>query len=335
MRKVVITGAAALMISACALPFGLGRPSASQLETGATDYLAKAKSFEAKATFLDGTKAYNLDIEYAAPSTVHIGGKQGDNDLEMLSSNGKAYYKGQLFLDTLLADPNAQKLLRAAGDRWVTSSQIAAIDTTAITDPSKTKLLLSGGASNRQDDVNFNGQNTAELTLPAVIVNITEDSPYHLVRLRSIAGQALGSSSHLDVAFSNYNKDFGIKTPSDVFDLDDPTTWPPRYQVDAVHQQEASQGSCGDPCVLSADMENTGGINGGPQPGLPPAAPSTVTFVLTASDQSSLGSCKATIQPDRPHSQKFTVTCSIQTSAWTNYAGNYTYGASVDNPAYD
>jgi hypothetical protein len=328
MRNLVITGAAALMISACGLPFGLGHPSTSQLDSGAADYLAKAKSFEAKATFLDGLKAYNLDIEYAAPSTVHIGGTQGDNDLEMLSYNGKAYYKGQLFLNTVLADANAQKILKAAGDRWVTSSQIAPIDTSAITDPSKAKLLLTGPVSNRQDDVTFNGQNTAELTLPAVIVNITEDSPYRLVRLRSIAGQALEGESHLDVAFSSYNKDFGIQPPSDVFDFDDPTTWPPRYQVDAVHQQEVSQGSCGDPCVLSADLENTGGLNGA-------SAPSTVTFVLTASDQSSLGSCKATIQPDRPHGQKFTVTCTIQSSAWTNYAGNYTYGATVDNPAYD
>jgi len=328
MRNLLITGAAALIFSACGLPFGLGHPSASQLENGAADYLAKAKSFEAKATFLDGPKAYSLDIEYAAPSTVHIGGTQGDNDLEMLSYNGKAYFKGQLFLNTVLVDPNVQKVLKGARDRWVTSSQIAPIDTSAITDPTKTKLLLSGGASNRQDDVTFNGLNTAELTLPAVIVNITEDSPYRLVRLRSIAGQSLGGESHVDVAFSNYNKDFGIHPPSDVFDFDDPTTWPPRYQIDAVHQQEASQGSCGDPCVLSADMENTGGLNGGP-------ARSTVTFVLTASDQSSLGSCKATIQPERPHGQKFTVSCTIQTSAWTNYAGNYTYGATVDNPAYD
>jgi hypothetical protein len=100
--------------------------------------------------------------------------------------------------------------------------------------------------------------------------------------------------------------------------------------VDAVHQQESSPGSrsCGDPCVLSADVENTGGLNGG-------SAPSTVTFDLTAKDLSSLGSCKATIQPDRPHGQKFTVSCTIRSSAWTNYAGDYTYRASLDNPAYD
>ncbi len=330
MRNLLITGAAALMISACALPFGLGRPSASQLESGAADYLAKAKSFEANATFLDGPKAYKLDIEFASPSTVHIGGTQGDNNLEMLSYNGKTYYKGQLFLNTVVVDANAQIILKAARDRWVTSSQVAPIDTSEITDPSKARLLLSGAASNRQDDVTFNGLNTAELTLPAVIVNITEDSPYRLVRLRSIAGQALGSESHLDVAFSNYNKDFGIQAPSDVFDFDDPTTWPPRYQVDAVHQQESSPGSlsCGDPCVLSADMENTGGLNGA-------SAPSTVTFDLTAKDLSPLGSCKATIQLDRPHGQKFTVSCSIRSAAWTNYAGDYTYRATVDNPAYD
>ena len=328
MRKLLLTSVTALVIGACGLPFGLGHPSTSQLETGAADNLAKAKSFEAKATFLDGSKPYNLDIEYSAPSTVHIGGAQGDNNLEMLSINGKAYYKGQQFLNTVLADKNAQMVLNGAHDRWVTSSQLAPIDTSSITDATKARLLLSGAASSRQDDVTFNGQNTAELTLPAVIANITEDSPYRLVRLRSIAGQALGGTSHLDVAFTNYNKDFGIQPPSNAFDFDDPTTWPPRYQVDAVHQQEVSPGSCGDPCVLSADVENTGGVNGA-------SAPSTISFALTASDQSSLGSCKATIQPDRPHGQKFTVSCSIQSQAWTNYSGNYTYAATSDNPTYD
>lgn len=327
MRKVVLISATALAVAACGLPFGLGHPSAAQLESGAADNLAKAKSYEAKATFLDGPKAYSVDIEYAAPSTVHIGGTQGDNALEMLSYNGKAYYKGQLFLDTVLVDPNAQKVLKGAHDRWVTSSQVPAIDTSEITDPSKARLLLSGVASGRQDDVTYNGQNTAELTLPAVIVNITEDSPYRLVRLRSIADQSLGGVSHLDVAFSNYNKDFGIQAPSDVFDFDDPTTWPPLYHVDAF-TTEPNPMTCNDPCVLTADMENTGGLNGA-------SAPSTVTFVLTASDQSSLGTCKVTIQPDRPHGQKFTVSCSIQSPAWTNYAGNYTYTATADNPAYD
>ncbi len=329
MRKLLLISATALLMCACGLPFGLGRPSDSDLESGAADSLSKAKSFEAKATFLDGSKLYSLDIEYAAPSTIHISGKQGDNDVEMLNYGGKTYYKGRLFLGTLLSDQNAQTVLKGTDDRWVTSSQLAPIDTSAITDPSKVRLLLSGSASNRQDDVTFNGQQTAELTLPAAIVNITETSPYRLVRLRSIAGQTLGGGSQLDVVFSNYGKDFGIQAPSNAFDFDDPTTWPPLYQVDSVAQKEISQGSCGDPCVLSAVIENVGGVNGG-------AAPSSVTFSLTRDvDQSTLGSCKATISPDHQHGQKFTVGCSIRSADWTNFSGNYHYGAQADNPTYD
>src|SRR5439155_826398 len=111
--------------------------------------------------------------------------------------------------------------------------------------------------------------------------------------------------------FTSYGKDFALAAPNNVFDFDDPTTWPPRYQVDAVHQQEASAGSCGDPCVLSADVENTGGLNGA-------AAPSTVTFVLTASDQSSLGSskspCSARARPGsaRPKRPRSWPTCSAR-----------------------
>jgi hypothetical protein len=80
--------------------------------------------------------------------------------------------------------------------------------------------------------------------------------------------------------------------------------------------------------VITVVIENLGGVNGA-------TAPSTVTCVLTAKDGTSLGSTKVTIQPDRPYGQKFTMSCTIQSSAWTNYQGDYTYGATADNPAYD
>jgi hypothetical protein len=330
MRKLLLTSAMALVIAACGLPFGLGRTSTSQLENGAADNLAKAKSVEAKGTFTQSTITYQFDTKFVAPSTEDVQVTQGTLSYEALQINGKIYLKGSAFLQSQITDPTeGQQLAKVVGDRWYTSKEAQPVDTSEITDANKVKAnFLSNIATKRTDDVIVDGQPTAELTLGDFILNITEDSPYHLVRLRSANGKTVQGISNLDMKFTNYNKDFALSAPTNVFDFDDPTTWPPRYQVDAVHQQEVSQGSCGDPCVLSADVENTGGLNGA-------SAPSTITFVLTASDQSSLGSCKATIQPDRPHGQKFTVSCSIQSSAWTNYAGQYTYGATPDNPAYD
>ena len=113
--------------------------------------------------------------------------------------------------------------------------------------PSKVKAnFCSGGASqtNARTTSPYDGLNTAELTLPEVIVNITEDSPYRLVRLRSIDAQDAwrGDLARRRCVHATTTRTFGIQAPTNVFDLDDPTTWPPRYQVDAVHQQEISPG---------------------------------------------------------------------------------------------
>ena len=330
MRKLLLTSIAVLVIAACGLPFGLGRASTSQLENGAADSLAKAKSVEAQGTFTEGTTTYQFDTKYVAPSTEDIQITQGTLSYEELQLNGKVYFKGSQYLASKITDPTeAQQLTRVVGDRWYTSKDAQPVDTSAITDANKVKAnFLSTIADKRADDVMVDGKQTAELTLSDFILNITEDSPYRLVRLRSANSKVVQDISKVDMKFTNYDKDFSLAAPTNVFDFDDPTTWPPRYQVDAVHQQEVSPGSCGDPCVLSADVENTGGLNGA-------SAPSIITFVLTASDQSSLGSCKATVQPDRPHGQKFSVSCTIQSQAWTNYSGNYTYAATPDNPAYD
>ena len=331
MRKLLMTSATALVICACGLPFGLGRASTSQLENGAADNLAKAKSVEAKGTFTQGTTDYQFDTKYVAPTTEDVQVTQGTVSYEVLQMNGKVYLKGSQFLASQISDPTeAQQLAKVVGDRWYTSNNAQPVDTSAITDANKVKAnFLSTIADKRNEDVKVDGQNTAELTLGDFILNITEDSPYRLVRLRSANAKTVQGISKVDMKFTNYDQNFSLPAPTNVFDFDDPTTWPPRYQVDSVSQVTiAGTTSCNDPCILSASVENTGGVNGA-------KAPSTITFVLTASDQSSLGSCKATIQPDRPHGQKFTVSCTIQSSAWTNYSGNYTYSATPDNPAYD
>jgi len=332
MRKLLLTSAAALMIAACGLPFGLGKPSTSQLENGAADNMAKAKSFEAQGTFSESGTNYKFDTRYVAPSTEDIQVTQGNISYELLQMDGKVYFKGSDYLASILgSDPNAQQLVKGVGTRWYTTKNATPIDLSAITDANKVKAnFLNTIATKRTDDVIFSGLDTAELTLVDGIVNITEDSPYRLVRLRSIKGQSLNGVTGFDMTFSNYGKDFGIQAPTDVFDFDDPTTWPPLYKVDSV-AQKAIPGttSCDDPCVLSAVIENVGGLKGA-------SAPSTITFTLSnASDNSSLGTCQVKIQPDKPHAQQFTVSCSIQSATWTNFTGNYNYGANAHNPAYD
>lgn len=331
MRKLLVTSAVALLVGACGLPFGIGHPSTADLTHGAADNLAKAKSFEVKARFTQNGKPTDLDIQFTAPATIHITGSQGADEFEMLRYGGKVYYKGASYLATIITDQDAASVLKGARTRWVTSSQFNGIDTSALTDPSKARQVLTSIVTKRQDDVTVDGQNTAELTLPVAVVNITEDSPYRLVRVRSIPGQPLQEGvADLDESLSNYDKNFGSQAPDDVFDFDDPTTWPPRYVADTISQTTISgTNSCDDPCRLSAEVENSGGLKGG-------TMGSTVTFKLTsAADNSLLGSCSVTIQPDHPHAEKFTVGCSIQSSAWTNFTGSYHYGADIDNPTYD
>jgi len=331
MRKLLLTSAAALLIGACGLPFGLGRPSTAQLENGAADSLAKATSFEAKGVVTESSTDYTFDTKYVKPSTEDVLVTQGALSYEVMQIGGKVYFKGNAFLSSMLKSADAQQILKAVGDRWFTTSTAQPVDTSAITDAGKVKAnFLTTIADKRTDDVVVDGQQTAELTLSDIILNITESSPYRLVRLRSVSGQSINGVSNLDMKFTNYNQDFGLVQPTNVFDLDDPTTWPPLYQLDSVTQVVIpGTTSCNDPCVLNATVENAGGVNGA-------SASSTVTFVLTSdADNSTLGSCKVTIQPDRPHAQKFTASCSIQSSAWSNFSGNYHYNATVDNPAYD
>lgn len=326
MRKLFITSAAALLMAACSLPFGIGRPSTSQLENGAADNLANAKSFEVKGTFTASQTHYTFDTKYVRPSTEDTQISEGSVSYEVMQIGGKVYVKGSAYLTNALTSADAKQIINAVGDRWFTTSTAQPVDLSPITDANKVKSnFLTTISDKRNDDVSVDGQNTAELTLSDAILNITESTPYRLVRLRSAGGKSVNGVGDFDMKFSNWDQEFGLQTPTNVFDLDDPTTWPPYYQ----QVGNPNNSACNDPCVLSQVMQNAGGLNGA-------SAPSTVTFTLKAQDQTTvLGSCKVTIQPDHPHGQQFTVSCSIQSAAWTNYAGNYYYLDQVDNPSYD
>jgi hypothetical protein len=326
MRRMDATCAAALSLASCGLPFGIGRPSTADLENGAAAYLTKAKSFEMAGSFTRGSDTFKLDVQFTTPSTLHEDVTKNGVQVELIQAGGKVYYRGAEFVaGEVGSDASGKTLAKAIGNRWFTSEDATPIDTSSILDANKVKAnFLTTIASTRHDDVKFKDENTAELTAFDVIVNITESSPYRVVRVRSIKGKTVDGNTDADIAVSNYNKDFGIQAPSDVFDVDDMSTWPPLYTVIDV-----SNARCSVPCTLSAVLQNQGGLTGAP-------APSSVTFTLkNHSNGSLLGSCKATISPDVAHGSKVTKSCTISSSAWANFSGDYTYTATLSNPAYD
>jgi hypothetical protein len=330
MRRLVVVGAVGLMMAACGLPFGIGQASTSQLLNGAADTLSKASGFEVSGKFTTGTDKYQIDLKYQSSGAAHMDITKGTQKLELLQIGGKAYYRGKDFVaSTAGTDTFGQALARAVGDKWFTSKDAAPLDMSAFTDASKVKAnFLTSLSVTRKDSVSVNGTDTAELSDSNTIENITESSPYQLLRLRTQTGKTSSDTTDMDLTFSNYNQNFNITQPTDIFQMDDPTTWPPYYQVTAINLN----GCTADPCNLAATVTNTGGAKGA-------SAPSTVTFTLTNdADSSPLGTCKVAVTPDVDNTKTATVSCSITGGAWTAFVqagGNYHAKAVADNPAYD
>ena len=313
-------------MAGCDLPFINNLPSTSQLINGAADGFAKATAFEISGPFTEGSDTYTMDIQFTPPTNAHITMTKNNLQIEALQVSGKVYYHGRDFVASVVGTTTSdQQLARAVGDRWFTSSTATPIDMSSFTDASKVKANFFTTLNvKRKDNVSINGVKTAELTASEYILNITEASPYHLVQLRTVPGHTVQLLTNANLTISNYNKDFAIVAPTNVFNLDDHSTWPPQYVRTSI-----SNSKCADPCILSAVFSNNGGTTGA-------SAPSTVTFTLTSkADSSVLGTCKNVIQPDVPNGQSVTVNCSISSTAWTNFNGTYIYNAVVDNPSYD
>ena len=326
MRNFLVAAVAGLMATACGLPFGIGQASTSQLINGAADNLASASGFEVKGKFTTGGHNYTFDLEYQKPDAADMVVDQDAVHLELLQVGGKAYYKSKdILTSTVGTDPFGQSVARAVGDKWFTSQDATPIDTTQFTDSQKVKAnFLNTLGVSRKDNVSVNGTDTAELSTSDTIVNISESSPYHLVRVETKPGKTVSDVSNGDFEFINYGKSFGLTAPTDVWQIDEPSTWPAYYSVNSI-----SVSRCDDPCVISAVIANKGGTKTG-------STPSVLTFTLTSkADQSSLGTCKVTISPDISHGTTTTKSCSISTPQWTAFSGTYLYDATVDNPAYD
>jgi len=261
MRRLLGVAAAALLAAACGLPFGLGLPSTTQLINGADDELAKASAFEMAGRFTTGSDSIQLDVQLTAPSTVQMTVTVSSIQREVIQIGGKVYNRGKDYVPTLLGtDTNGTALAHAVGSHWFTSKDAIPLDTSGFTVTSKLKTqFLSALTYNRKDNVSADGVDTAELSGSASILNITESSPYRLVRLRTAQGQTVSDVTNLDFVFTNYNKNFGTQAPTNVFDLDDPTTWPPYYFAESI---SISNGGCthsscwsGGPCSTPSDCQ--------------------------------------------------------------------------------
>ena len=325
--RLLVVVSAGLLAAGCGLPFGGPTlPTTAELINGAADGFGKATGLEVQGSFTQGTDNYTIDMQITPPSNAHITMTQNSLQIEANQVNGKVYYRGKAFVASVLGTSSSgQQIAKAVGGRWFTSRGATPIDVSGFTDASKVKAnFLNTLTVKRKDNVTVNGVNTAELTADDYVLNISEASPHRLVYLTTVAGKSVQQLTNAKLGFSNYNKDFALQTPTNVFDVDDKTTWPPEY-----FRVSISNSKCSDPCILSAVFQNDGGLTGA-------TAPSTVTFTLTnKADNSLIGSCKVTIQPDVANGQKVTESCSISNAAWTNFSGTYVYNAVVDNPSYD
>jgi hypothetical protein len=331
MHKVLLAAVVCFLAAACSLPFGIGQASTSQLVNGAADNLAKASGFEVSGGFTTGSDKYQIDIKYQSSGDAHANVTVGTTSVELIQTGGKVYYHGKDAAAGFVgSDAFGQAEPTAVGDKWFTTTKATPIDMSGFTDASKVKAnFLNTISLSRKDDVSINGVNTAELSDSETIINVTESSPYDLVRLRTQPGKSSSDVSDMDIAFTNYNKDFSISAPADALNLDDATTFPPFYQVTAINLSRCN----GDPCNVSATVQNSAGSKGA-------SAPSTVTFTATNdADGSVLGTCKSTISPDIANGAKATVGCSITGGAWTAFVngsgGSFHVKAEPDNPAYD
>jgi hypothetical protein len=331
MRKVLMAAVVCFLAAACGLPFGIGQASTSQLLNGAADSLAKASGFEVAGKFTSGSDKFQIDIQYQSSGDAHVNVTIGTTtSVELIQANGKVYYHGKDAAAGFVgSDAFGQAQPIAVGDKWFTTAKATPIDMSGFTDASKVKSnFLTSLSLSRKDDVTVNGVNTAELSDSNDILNITEASPYQLVRLRTQAGKTVSDVTDGDLTFSNYNKNFNIAVPTDALNLDDPSTFPPFYQVASINLSRCN----GDPCNVSATVQNSAGAKGA-------SAPSTVTFTATNdADSSVLGTCKATVSPDVANGAKATVGCSITGGAWTAFVqngGGFHVKAEPDNPAYD
>lgn len=335
----MVMGAMALAaISSCDLPFNLGQPTTRALETGASDGLTNAQSFEITGSYngpgaappvVSGARTsaplpetvWTIDLQFARPDTEHIVVSAGVLKLEAIITSGVAYFRGHDFLAQYMGtDPLSQNLVRAAGNSWWKGSSTIVPRLTDFSEGAGFRTTFLGTAvTQRTDHVSVDGIDAVELSGPRADVYIAAGSPYRVLRVHLKNGVAVDGISAANLRYGNFDKDFGIAVPTDVIDFSNLSTVTPIYTVLSVDTS-----GCGSPCVVSASLKNLGGMR-------PAKGTSIVTFTMTdAASGRVLGSCQAPVHPDVGYNSTTSVSCTIAGLSGAPNAAIVT--ATADNP---
>ncbi len=294
-------------LSACDLPLDLGQPTTRALETGASDGLTTAQSFEVIGSYTGPGAAlpvasgartsgpapdttWTIDLQIARPDTEHLVVSAGNVKLEAIILTRGAYFRGHDFLAQHMGtDPLSQNLVRAAGSSWWKGNSSIVPKLPDFTDGANFRTTFLGTAvTQRTDHVSVDAADAVELSGPRADVYIAAGSPHRVLRVRLKNGVAVDGISAADLRYSNFDKDFAIAVPTDVIDFSNLSTLTPIYTVLSVDTS-----GCGSPCVVSASLKNLGGMR-------PAKGTSIITFTMTdAATGHVIGSCQAPVQPSR------------------------------------
>lgn len=318
----LLLAAAAMALSACDLPFGIGSPTTRALEGGVEASLNTSSSFEitgfytqvqvpppapevsgARVTPPQAGTRWSIDLQVSAqPAAEHMALGTPGVKLEAIVLPAIAYFRGQAFLAEFLGgDPQSSQLVKAAGNAWWKGPSGLVPRLPDLTGGTAFRAAFLGSAvTKRTDHVSAGGVDTVELSGPRADVFVDSSPPYELVRVVIKPRVTVDGIGPSDLRYSNYGKDFGIAAPADVIDFSNLSTLPPIYTVVSVDTSR-----CTSPCVVSALLKNLGGPIGA-------QGPSTVTFTLTDSATGAVaGSCQATVTPDVGFNATTTVSCTI------------------------
>lgn len=289
-------------MAACDPTFGLDQPATRALESGASQALSAARSFEITGSYTDSSTRWSIDMQITRPLTERVVVSDGSQKVEAIVLGTDAYFRGQTFLAKHMgADPLSANLVRAAGNSWWKGSAGFVPRLADLTDGATFRATFLGSAvTSRTDHVSVGGIDAVDLAGPRAEVFIAAAPPHQLLRVHMRNGVTIDQVGDGDLRYTNYDRDFHINAPTDVIDFSNLSTLPPIYTVVSV---DAS--ACGSPCTVSALLKNLGGMTGA-------VAPSTVTFTMTnAATREAIGSCRAPVQPDVGYNASTTVSCTI------------------------
>ncbi len=297
-----VAGAAIVFMAACDPTFGLDLPATRALESGATQSLSTATSFEITGSYTGSATRWTIDMQVTRPSTEHVVVSDGSQTVEAIILGADAYFRGQSFLAKHMGtDPLSTNLVKAAGNSWWKGSAGFVPRLADLTDGATFRATFLGSTvTSRTDHVSVGGIDAVDLAGPRAEVFIASAPPFQLLRVHMRKGVTIDQVGDGDLRYTNYDRDFHIAAPADVIDFSDLSTLPPVYTVVSV---DAS--GCGSPCTVSALLKNLGGMTGA-------IGPSTVTFTLTnAATQQSIGSCSVPVEQDVGYNATTTVSCTI------------------------